>query len=180
MSYTVFESTNMSSTYRGGERIYDVVADTDIENGTFGYIEELDEGQEVIYKFVKGYKAGAILVVADNQAWNYDTSRITNQRRDKFVNEAGKAFTARAVKVQDEFGISADGFTKATQKTVKRDVFATIDETTGKLVATTTKPASGFYVKVQTTSLRGGELATPANNYGYVRTMYICKVKSLG
>lgn len=180
MAYTVFESTNMSSTYRGGERIYDVVADTDIENGTFGYIEELDEGQEVIYKFVKGYKAGAILVVADNQAWNYDTSRITNQRRDKFVNEAGKAFTARAVKVQDEFGISADGFTQATRANVKQNVFATIDATTGKLVATTTKPTSGFYAKVQTTSLRGGELATPANNYGYVRTMYICKVKSLG
>ena len=36
---TVFESTNMKSS-RFAERIFDAVAEEDIENGTFGYLGE--------------------------------------------------------------------------------------------------------------------------------------------
>lgn len=180
MSYTVFESTNMATT-RFTERIYDAVATEDVENGTFGYIEELADGESVIYNFHKGVKAGAIAVVVDHPAWDYDTSRITNQRKDKFINKANVPFRVRTLKVGDEFAVSVDGFTSATQSKAKKDVFATID-TTGKLVATTNSaPADNKAgsIKINNVELRGAELATPANNYGYSRKMYACKVVGL-
>ena len=41
MKYTVFESSNMQSVGHHSKRIFSAVADVDIENGTFGYIDEL-------------------------------------------------------------------------------------------------------------------------------------------
>ena len=76
--YTVFESTNMGST-KYAERIFDAVAEKDIENGTFGYLDGLADGESVIYKFVEGFKAGEPVVVVDNPAWKEDESKITKQ-----------------------------------------------------------------------------------------------------
>ena len=62
--YTVFESTNMGSTHYA-ERIFDAVATTDVENGTFGYLDGLADGESNIYKFVAGTKEGEPVVVVD-------------------------------------------------------------------------------------------------------------------
>ena len=43
-NYTVFESVNMKSTHYA-ERIFDAVATEDIENGTFGYLDGLDDAR---------------------------------------------------------------------------------------------------------------------------------------
>ena len=51
MAYTVFESTNMAST-KYAERIFDAVSTEDIENGTFGYLDGLADGEDVTYNFV--------------------------------------------------------------------------------------------------------------------------------
>lgn len=186
MAFTVFESTNMGST-KYAERIFDAVATTDIENGTFGYLNGLATGEKVTYNFVAGTKSGlkiGDIVVVDQPAWDADTSRITNQRRDKFIIKAGTRFRVRVVKKNDEFAESIDGFTSATQSVVSAvtdftttAVYVSIDATTGKLVAATTKPESGVIIgQIMRKRISGGTLVTTAHTYGYKRDMYETKI----
>ena len=174
--YTVFESVNMGSTHYA-ERIFDAVAETDIENGTFGYLDGLADGETHVYKFKAGYKEGERVVVADNPAWTEDTCRITNQRRDKYINEAGKRFRVRVVKDLDEFGITIEGVTGATQEKMKKDAYVSIDTSTGKLVAAQEAPSEVFSGQVMRERMMGGTLVTTAHEYGYSQKIYEVKVK---
>ena len=177
--YCVFESTNMAST-KFAERIYDAVATVDIENGTFGYLDGLADGELVTYNFVAGTKEGEEVVVVDQPAWDEDTCRITNQRRDKFVIPAGTRFRVRVVKVRDEFGITAEGFTPETREKADVEKFATIDATTGKLVvADAPVEGAAMNVKIKRKRTLGGTIVTGVRNYGYTTIMYEARVKSL-
>jgi len=188
--YTVFESTNMKSS-RFAERIFDVVAEEDIENGTFGYLgEQVEEGSH-IYKFMKGFKAGEDVIVADQPAWNPDTHHITNQRRDQFVIKAGTPFRARIVAKNDEFAITIEGVTPASRDKMEVGAFLTIDADTGKLVAaeaTAVTAASGdtpasspvMEAVVERKRIVGGTLVTAAHNYGYANEMFTARIKVLG
>ena len=177
--YNVFESTNMASTHYA-ERIFDAVCDANVENGTFGYLEELADGYEVIYNFKVGTKEGAKVVVVDQPVWNEDTCRRTNQRKDKFVVEAGTPFRVRTVKVNDEFAVAAEGFTPATRESADKDKYVTIDAATGKLVVADA-PVDGAVMnaKIMRTRMIGNTLVTGARTYGYSRKMYEVKVETL-
>ena len=78
--YNVFESTNMASTHYA-ERIFDAVCDVNVENGTFGYLDGLADGESHTYKFVAGTKEGAFVVVADQPAWTED--QVTTQKHQR-------------------------------------------------------------------------------------------------
>lgn len=179
--YTVFESTNMKSS-RFAERIFDCVAEEDIENGTFGYLGDQAEEGGHIYKFEKGFKAGEPVVVADQPAWEEDYRRTADMRRDKFVIKAGTPFRVRVVAKNDEFAITVEGVTPATRELMKVGAFLTIDNTTGKLVAADAA-AEGDQVMeavVERKRIVGGTLATAAHNYGYANEMFTARVKVLG
>ena len=176
--YTVFESVNMGSTHYA-ERIFDAVADVDIENGTFGYLDGLAEGETNVYNFKAGTKAGAKVVVADNPAWTEDASRTVHQRKDKYIIEAGTKFRVRVVKVNDEFGITIEGVTAATQSKMDVGAYLTIDAT-GKLVAKTATTADAVMeAVVERKRVVGGSLATAAHNYGYSKVMYEARINAL-
>lgn len=178
-NYIVFESVNMKSTHYA-ERIFDAVATVDIENGTFGYLDGLDDNEDVIYKFKKGSATGKQVVVVDQPAWNPDECKITNQRKDNFIIKAGTPFRVRVVAFNDEFAISVDGFTSATQSTADVGKFLTIDATTGKLVVgDSTTSAAKFEATIMRKRIQGATLVTVANTYGYSRTMYEAKVTTL-
>lgn len=172
---TVFESTNMQSTHPGG-RIYDCVATEVLENGTVGYIEELAEGESHIFKFVKGTKDGLDPIVVDQPCWDPDESRMTNQRRDKFVIPAGTPFCARRIATHDVFAVTKEGFTAASQAQVKVGAYVTVDATTGKFVAQASKPASGSYGKIDRTRMLGGALVTAAHNYGGTMELFEIRI----
>ena len=139
-----------------------------------------EDGETVVYKFVPGYKAGEQVVVVDNPAWNEDTCRITNQRKDKYIVPAGTKFRVRVVKKGDNFGISAEGITSATRSKLDKGAFLTIDSATGKLVAATEVASSPIMeAVVESKRIVGGTLVTAAHNYGYSRVMYEAKVKVL-
>lgn len=179
MAYAVFESTNMAST-KYSERIFDAIATTDIENGTFGYLDGLVENEDAVYNFVAGVKAGEDVVVADNPAWDVDTSKITNQRKDKYIIPKGTKFRVRVVKKRDEFGISIDGVTVASKAKMDKGAYVTIDATTGKLVASDSKTDDAvFEGVVLRKKTKGGTLVTTANTYGYSRVMYEVKVTTV-
>lgn len=180
MITTVFESVNMRSTYYA-ERIFDAVSDTDIENGTFGYLSELADGESHIYNFIPGTKSDETIVVVDQPAWSEENSRITNQRKDKFIVEAGTPFRVRVLKKNDEFGISAEGITTDTRETLSsdEDVYFTID-TTGKLKASnTSSPDSQMEAKLMRKRPIYSLFSNSINNYGNSRFIYEAKITKL-
>lgn len=179
--YCVFESTNMKSS-RFAERIFDAVAEEDIENGTFGYLGDQEEEGSHVYKFNKGSKVGETVVVADQPAWKEDYRRTADMRRDKFIIPAGTRFRVRVVAKNDEFAITIEGVTHDTRNKMKIGAYLTIDETTGKLVAAETDAEDTSVMKavVERKRIVGGTLATAANNYGYANEMFTARVKVLG
>ena len=179
--HTVFESVNMAST-KYAERIFDCVCDEDVDNGTFGYMGELVDRN--IYKFVKGAKAGEKVLVVDVPAWDEDESSVLNQRRNRFYITAGTPFRARVVKMNDEFGITIEGVSAATQSVVTEqtdfmanDVFLTIGED-GKLVASKTSTADAVMeARVERKRMHGAKLITPLRQYGSDYYMYEVRIK---
>lgn len=177
--YGVFESTNMKST-KGAERTYDVVASTDIENGTFGYLNGLVTGETAVYNFAVGTSTGKVIVVVDQPAWNYDDSHRVNQRKDKFIIPAGTKFRVRVIAKTDEFGINDACVTAVSKSLLAKDAYLTIDST-GKLVAkATTTESAPFEAKVLRTRKSGNTIVTTgAGTYGYTDTIYECGVITL-
>lgn len=171
----VLESINMAST-GGAARIFDCVAEEVIENGMVGGLGDLAEGESHIYKFVKGTPEKNNYVIVDQPAWNPDESRMTNQRRDQFVIPAGTPFRVRQLMINDEFGITKDGFTTATQSNAAPGKFATIDAVTGKFKVEDSEPASGSYCKIMRKRMMGETLVTAAHTYGSTMELFELRV----
>lgn len=172
--YTCFESQNMATTHYA-KRIFDAVCDAPVENGTFGYLDGVVEEGGVIYKFVPGTKKGCEIVVADQPAWTEDTSRMTNQRKDKFRIEANVPFRCRVVARDDEMGFSAEGFVG----TPEIDKYVTINANGKLAVADTATEGAPMVGKIMRKRRIGSTLVTGARTYGYARIMYTVKVETL-
>lgn len=123
--YNVIESVNMKST-NYAERIFDVVLDEDIENGTFGYLDGLAEGETHIYKFKKGTPtAGKDLIVIDQPVWSPDSIIQRRLKESDWINKKGAVVRARVVGHTDEIGFNEKGFaSKAPEVGVKLTVDA--------------------------------------------------------
>lgn len=170
----IIESIRMAST-SGATPIFDCVADEVIENGMVGGLGELAEEGGHIYKFEKGVPATHTYLIVDQPAWDYDTSRITNQRLDKFTIPAGTAFRARVLDRNDVFGINLDGFEKTSQAAVKVGAYAVVDAS-GKFKAQADKPESGSYCVIERERIMGGKLITAAHEYGRTAKIYELRV----
>ena len=176
--YGVIESTNMLST-RGAKRIFDCVASEDIENGLVGYIEELADGESVIYNFHKGLKDGAAIVIVDQPAWSTDTSLRSNQAKDKYIVPAGTPFRVRELGKNDEFGINNMCVNEATRDELAEGVYLTVDGN-GKFVASATKTEDAkFEAEVMRKRIQGASLVTESNIYGRSTDIYEVKVTTL-
>ena len=173
MAYTCFESQNMASTHYA-KRIFDAVCDAPVENGTFGYLDGVVEEGGVIYKFVPGVKEGCEIVVADQPAWTEDTSRMTNQRKDKFRIEAKIPFRCRVVAKNDEMGFSTEGF--VGEPAIGK--YVTIDAN-GKLAVADEATDAPMVGKIMRKRQIGSTLVTDIRTYGYARMMYTVKVETL-
>lgn len=172
--HTVAETSNLRCVHYA-ERIWDAVSTEDIDNGTFGYLDGVETEGGVIYNFVKGTKGGASIVMAHNPEWTEDTSRKTNQRKDKFFIEAGCPFRAYTIHMGDEFALSEAGF----EGKPEIGKYVSID-TNGKL-AVADAPAEGAVMvgKIMRKRQVGSTLVTGVRTYGYSRMMYMVKVEAL-
>ena len=173
--HAVCETTNLRATHYAA-RIFDCVCDVDIDNGTLGYMDGLAKGYSHIYNFKAGAKEGAVVVLAHNPEWTEDTSRMTNQRKDKFFIPAGTPFRAFVVDAQDEFALSPEGFAGEPEV----DKYVSIDAN-GKLkIEGDTAPEGAVMVgKIMRKRQVGSTLVTGLRTYGYKRMMYTVKVESL-
>lgn len=174
MVHTVCETTNLRAVHYA-ERIWDGVCDVDIDNGTIGYLDGQYEEGGVVYNFVKGVKEGFAPVLVHMPEWTEDTSRMTNQRKDKFVNVAGVPFRCFTLREGDEFALSEQGFV-GTPEVGK---YVSVDGE-GKL-AIADAPAEGAVMvgKIMRKRQIGDTLVTPLRTYGYARMMYTVKVETL-
>lgn len=171
--HAVCETTNLRAVHYA-ERIWDAVADIDIDNGTIGYLENpSDEG--VIHTFKAGTKEGESLVLVHMPEWTEDTSNRLNQRKDKFFNPKGVPFRAFTLKKGDEFALSPEGF--AGKPEVGKYVSVNAN---GKLEVADA-PAEGAVMvgKIMRQRQIGSTLVTKLREYGYARMMYTVKVESL-
>lgn len=171
--YTVCETSNLRAVHYAA-RIWDAVADFDVENGTIGYLEDpSDEG--VIHTFKAGTMKGKEPVLVHMPEWTEDTSNRLNQRKDKFVNKAGVPFRAFTLKVGDEFALSPEGFTG--EPVVGK--YVSVDSN-GKLAVADTPADDAVMVgKIMRKRQIGSTLVTKVREYGYARMMYMVKVESL-
>ncbi len=172
--YSVCETTNLRAVHYA-ERIWDAVADFDVENGTIGYLDGQHEENGVIYNFVKGTKEGMSPVLVHMPEWTEDTSNRLNQRKDKFVNKSGVPFRAFTLKVGDEFALSPEGF--IGEPVVGK--YVSVDAN-GKL-AVADAPVEGAVLvgKIMSKRQIGSTMVTKVREYGYARMMYTVKVESL-
>ena len=171
--HAVCETTNLRAVHYA-ERIWDAVSNVDIDNGTLGYLEDKEDGG-VIYDFKAGTKEGAPVVLVHMPEWTEDTSRMANQRKDKFVNAANVPFRAFTLAEGDEFALSTEGFV-GTPEVGK---YVSINEN-GKL-AVADAPVEGAVMvgKIMRKRQVGSTLVTGVRTYGYARVMYTVKVETL-
>lgn len=172
--HAVCETTNLKAVHYA-ERIWDAVSDVDIDNGTLGYLDGQSEDGGVIYNFKAGTMEGKTPVLVHNPEWTEDTSRRTNQRKDKFFVPAGVPFRAFTLAEGDEFALSAEGF--AGEPVVGK--YVSIDGN-GKL-AVADAPVDGAVMvgKIMRKRQVGSTLVTGVRTYGYARMMYTVKVETL-
>lgn len=171
--YSVCETSNIRAVHYA-ERIWDAVADFDVENGTIGYLEDpVDEG--VIHTFKAGTMNGKVPVLVHMPEWSEDTSNRLNQRKDKFVNVAGVPFRCFTLKEGDEFALSPEGF--SGEPVVGKYVSV---NTNGKLAVADT-PVDGAVLvgKIMRKRQIGSTLVTKVREYGYARMMYTVKITDL-
>ena len=171
--HAVCETTNLRAVHYA-ERIWDAVSNVNIDNGTLGYLENKEDGG-VIYDFKAGTKEGAPVVLVHMPEWTEDTSRMTNQRKDKFTNVANRPFRAFTLAEGDEFALSAEGFVGEPEI----GKYVSID-TNGKLAVADT-PVDGAVMvgKIMRKRQIGSTLITGVRTYGYARMMYTVKVETL-
>ena len=172
--HAVCETTNLRAVHYA-ERIWDAVSDVDIDNGTLGYLDEVSVEGGVIYNFKAGTMKGKTPVLAHNPEWTEDTSRMTNQRKDKFFVPAGVPFRAFTLAKGDEFALSAEGFAG----TPEIGKYVSINAN-GKL-AVADAPVEGAVMvgKIMRKRQIGSTLVTKVREYGYARMMYTVKVETL-
>lgn len=182
-AHAVFESTNLAAT-KYAKKMFDCVCDEDIDNGTFGHMEELVSAK--IYKFVPGVKAGEEVVVAHMPEWDEDETSKLNQRRSHFYIPAGMPFRVYSLTMSDKFAISIEGISEATKSVVEdetdflaNDVFLTVGSD-GKLVASTDATAEAVMeARIEGKRLHGAKLITPLRQYGSDYAMYEARIKVL-
>lgn len=174
MTHTVCETSNLRCVHYA-ERIWDAVADFDVDNGTLGYLGDTSVEGGVIYNFNAGTSEGKAVVLAHNPEWTEDTSRMTNQRKDKFFIPAGVPFRAYTLHEGDEFALSEQGFVGAPE--IGKYVSINAD---GKLaVADAPVEGAAMVGKIMRKRQIGSTLVTGVRTYGYARMMYMVKVESL-
>lgn len=168
------ETTNLRAVHYA-ERIWDGISDVNVDNGTIGYLDGQFEDGGVVYNFKAGSMEGKAPVLVHMPEWTEDTSRMTNQRKDKFTNVKGRPFRCFTLAEGDEFALSEDGFVSAPEV----GKYVTIDAT-GKL-AVADAPAEGAVMvgKIMKKRQIGSTLVTGVRTYGYARMMYTVKVESL-
>lgn len=105
----VVNTSNLTSTYFGGGRIYSVVCDEKLENGMIGVIGNLKEGEKELREFTKvtDITKGVELGLVASPEIMYD-ERPSMRRLENFEIPAGTPARVYSLSVGGEFEVSID------------------------------------------------------------------------
>ncbi len=142
-NYNVVETTNLY-----GSKCLSFQANTDIENGMLVAKGDLVTGEMDIYTASVPTASDEVYLVA-NPAWSYDDNRATDQNEENYINKAGVPFRVYQLKKDNKFKTYSTGITPIDEDTaVAVGQYITVDGSTNKPKAVTTKPTTGFVGKV--------------------------------
>jgi len=139
-NYNVVETTNMY-----GSKCFSFQATTDIENGFLITKGDLISGEKEIYVAKVPTDTDEVYLVT-NPAWSYDDYKATDQNEENFINKAGISFRGRQLKKDNKFTVYNTGI--ASDVTIAKDQYITVDGTTHKPKAVDVAPATGFLGKI--------------------------------
>lgn len=183
-NYTIVETSKLAAV-RGGGHLYSLISDTDIENGSVGYVGDLSESVEGMETHEFGTfdadtlgKKRAVLVA--NPEWNYDEGSRKNQALNQYINKAGVPFRAYDLEDGGEFMLSAPGFDATGVEAIEKGQYVILaaDSTKFKIVATEGETADAAFVgKIEKSVKRGyGWAAKNGSVYGQPYTMYLVHI----
>lgn len=148
-NYNVVETTNV-----WGAKCLSFQATSDIENGMLVAKGDLITGETDIYTAAVPTTSDEVYLVA-NPAWSYNDNRATDQNEENYINKAGVPFRGYQLKKDNKFKTYSTAITpitsgsdESTTTAVAVGQYITVDGTTNKPKAVSTKPTSGFIGKV--------------------------------
>lgn len=105
----VVNTSNLTSTYFGGGRIYSVVCDEKLENGMIGVVGTLKEGEKELREFTKitDNTKGVELALIASPEIMYD-ERPSMRKLENFEIPVGTSARAYSLSVGAEFEVSID------------------------------------------------------------------------
>lgn len=183
-NYTIVETSKLAAV-RGGGHLYSLIADTDIENGSIGYVGDLAESVEGMETHEFGTfdadtlgKKRAVLVA--NPEWDYDECSRAKQALNQYINKAGVPFRAYDLEHDGEFMLSATGFDATGVDAIEKGQYVILaaDSTKLKIVATEAETVDCAFVgKIEKSVKRGyGWTAKNGSVYGKPYTMYLVHI----
>ena len=181
MAYPVVETSKIAAV-RGGGHIYSLIAETNIANGSVGYVGALDTDVEGVETREYLEPATAILntqklVLIANPEWSYQTG-MQYQAPDQFVNPAGIPFRAFDLMAGDVFAISAEGLNDPDDAlAVGKYLIPADGENFLTVVDLADTESQGFAAKIIATVQRGyGFSNANGATFGSTKTMYLVEV----
>lgn len=183
--HTVVETSKLAAV-RGGAHIWSLIAEEEIDNGQYGYVDTLDtevEGQET-YTFGT-FDASSLnkhrLVLVANPEWSYDECKRINQALSNYTNAAGVPFRGFDLIEGDVFAVSEDGFeTSASDSEIKEKyyVIPVADTRKWKVVKTEAEAKDSGFIGIIDGAVKrgGGWTAKNKTVYGRPYTMYWIRV----
>lgn len=120
----ICNTSNISSTYFGGGRIYSVQSDdTVLENGYIGVVGKLADGEREIREISKitDITQSKELVLVDSPEIIYD-NRPSNRGLENFVIPIGVPARAYSLEVGDEFSVSIDAIENLNNADLSQDI----------------------------------------------------------
>lgn len=149
-NYGIADTTKVKAVRAG--HIYSLCNKTvDIENGWFVHKGELMEGQAEIYEAVIPTAASIAdtpVVFVAHPAWNYDDCSLTNQNESNYINKSGTSFRAYEIVPGDIVAITDYSADKGSLADFEAGNYVTVQDGTGRIVASSAKPANAFVGKI--------------------------------
>ena len=180
---TVVETSKLLAV-NGGEHIYSLISDSEVENGHIGYVGDIVDGEGIEIRSFEVFDVDTInkrrVVLAANPEWDYDESRRTNQAMCNYSNEANVPFRAYGLALSgDVYGVTEGGIDKgsATEIEVGQYVTNAADSTKAHVVNESATVGRGFVGKIIGKVQRGlGWKTEGGKTYGRPSVTYLIEV----
>lgn len=180
-NYTVVETSKLAAV-QGGEHIYSLITDEDIENGHIGYVGDIVEGEGLEIRAFEVFDADTInkkrVVLVANPEWSYDGTRRSDQAMANYINVADVPFRAYGIALSgDIYGVSEGGIDMGAATEIAVGQYVTNAAGSTKVHVVDDVDGLGFAGKIVGKVQRGlGWQTVGGQTYGRPYVIYLIEV----